>query len=102
EIAAASSRREHPRHGSLRPGRRLRRRTGDLPELAADHPYRLRGGPVLPRHVDGPGPHPLYAVREDLRAGGSAVLEGPGPADRQAGDEHDADRPYDPRHLLIR
>ena len=41
---------------------------------------RMRGEPVLAEDVDGPGPHPLHAVLQDLRDGRPAVLEGQGPA----------------------
>ena len=73
-----------------------------LPELAADHPDRMRRNPVLAKDVDGPGPHPLHAVVEDLRDGRPPVLEGQGPGNRSRPDEHDPHRSPDPRHLPVR
>jgi tryptophan 2-monooxygenase len=73
-----------------------------LPELAADHPDRLRRIAVLAKDVDGPGPHPLHAVVEDLRDGRPPVLEGQGPGNRPRPDEHDPHRSPDPWHLPVR
>ena len=91
--------RDHRRMGHDAP---VRRGAGDMPELAAHHADRVRGEPILGEVVDGAGPHPLHAVLQDLRAGRPAVLEGQGPAHRPRRDEHDADRPADPRHLPVR
>ena len=57
--------RGHRRMGHHAP---VRRGAGDVPELAAHHADRMRGEPVLREAVDGPGPHPLHAVLQDLRA----------------------------------
>src|SRR5271157_2198099 len=45
--------------------------------------------------MDGPGPHALHAVLQDLRDGRPTVLEGHRPAHWPRRDEHDADRPAD-------
>lgn len=52
--------------------------------------------------LDGAGSHPLYAILENLRDGGSPLLEGQGSENRARCHVHDPDRPDDARHLSFR